>query len=130
MPTSNHKEKGSAREFGAEAGDSSLGSQALETTKRMGAYMENSADRATRAMGSGMESIGSAIHEHEPEHGLLHNAGEAIAERLEDGGRYLQTHGMTGMGEDLTNLIRRNPVPALLIGLGIGLLLARLTQKS
>jgi hypothetical protein len=29
------------------------------------------------------------------------------------------------MAEDVTNLIRRNPIPALLIGIGAGFLLAR-----
>jgi hypothetical protein len=34
------------------------------------------------------------------------------------------------MGEDLTNLIRRNPLPAVLVGIGIGYLLARATSRS
>ena len=29
------------------------------------------------------------------------------------------------IGDDLTNLIRRNPIPALLLGVGVGFLLAR-----
>jgi len=33
------------------------------------------------------------------------------------------------MGDDITNMIRRNPIPALLVGIGIGFLLARATRS-
>jgi hypothetical protein len=37
----------------------------------------------------------------------------------------VQDRGVQGLSEDLTGLIRRYPVPALLIGLGIGYVLGR-----
>ena len=40
-------------------------------------------------------------------------------------GSYVQDRGVQGLSEDLTGLIRRYPVPALLIGLGIGYVLGR-----
>jgi uncharacterized protein YjbJ (UPF0337 family) len=40
-------------------------------------------------------------------------------------GSYVQDRGVQGLSEDLTGLIRRYPVPALLIGLGIGFVLGR-----
>jgi hypothetical protein len=56
-----------------------------------------------------------------------------VADTLEGGGRYLQEHGLSGIGEDLTNLVRRNPVPAVLLGIGLGLglgyLIARVTSS-
>jgi ElaB/YqjD/DUF883 family membrane-anchored ribosome-binding protein len=33
------------------------------------------------------------------------------------------------MAEDLTELIRRNPVPAMVVGVGIGFLLAQLLRR-
>jgi hypothetical protein len=33
------------------------------------------------------------------------------------------------MAGDLTNLIKRNPIPSLLIGVGLGFLLARITSS-
>ena len=36
---------------------------------------------------------------------------------------------LSGIGEDLTGMIRRNPVPALLIGIGLGFLIARATRS-
>jgi hypothetical protein len=48
-----------------------------------------------------------------------------MADTLERGGRYLEEEGLRGIGQDLTNVIRRNPIPALLLGIGIGFLIAR-----
>src|SRR6266542_2414732 len=44
---------------------------------------------------------------------------------LEGAGAYLQEKGMGQITGDLTALVRRYPVPSLLIGLGIGYLLGR-----
>ena len=69
------------------------------------------------------------------EHGLLVLAcaepldTEAIADKLEGGGRYLETQGLKGIGEDVTDLIRQNPIPALLIGVGVGVLIAQLVRR-
>ncbi len=130
MATSNHKSKPAAGDLEREVEKSSFVSDAMEKTKRMGAFMEEKADQATKAVGAGMESLGGVIHEHEPSEGVLHHAGEAVAAKLDSGGQYLETKGLQGAGEDLTNLIRRNPVPALLIGVGIGFLLARMLKGS
>jgi hypothetical protein len=52
-----------------------------------------------------------------------------VASTLEQGGRYIQEEGLSGMTDDLTNLIKKNPIPALLFGIGIGFLLARVTSS-
>jgi hypothetical protein len=77
------------------------------------------------AVGSGMESLAGTIRQHAPDSGMLGTASQKVARGLESGGRYLQEEGLRGIGEDLTNLIRRNPIPALLIGLGLGFLIGR-----
>jgi hypothetical protein len=124
MPTRNHQQEPVAPE------NASVAAKAVEGTKRLGAYMEEKAEQATKAVGTGMESLGGAIHEHEPAEGTLHNIGEAVADKLEGGGRYLEARGLKGIGEDLTNVIRQNPIPALLVGLGVGVLLAHLVKRS
>jgi hypothetical protein len=48
-----------------------------------------------------------------------------VAGTLESGGRYLEEQGLGGIAEDVTGLIRRNPIPAVLIGVGLGFMLAR-----
>jgi hypothetical protein len=88
------------------------------------------AERAVGAVGSGMQSLAENIRAHSPESGVVGSAAATVADTLERGGRYVETEGLRGMAEDLTNLIRRNPIPALLIGVGLGFLLARVTRRS
>jgi len=38
-------------------------------------------------------------------------------------------HRTGELGENLANLMKRNPVPSVLVGIGIGFLLARVTRK-
>jgi hypothetical protein len=52
-----------------------------------------------------------------------------VAETLDSGGRYLKEEGMTGMANDLTDMIKRNPIPALLVGVCLGVLIARATRS-
>jgi hypothetical protein len=83
------------------------------------------AEHATSTVGSGMQSLAGNIRENLPREGMLGSASNAVADTLESGGRYLQEEGFKGIAEDLTNLVRRNPIPALLLGIGIGYLIAR-----
>jgi hypothetical protein len=42
----------------------------------------------------------------------------------------LEEQGLSGIAEDVTEVVRRNPIPALFIAAGIGFLLARATTRS
>ena len=77
------------------------------------------------AVGSGLKSLGHTIRDHTPDSGMAGDASSAVANTLERTGRYLQEEGLEGIAEDVTNLIRRNPIPAMLVGVGAGFLLAR-----
>ena len=83
------------------------------------------ASSVTSSVGSGMQSLGETVREKGPESGMLGKATEAVAGGLEGAGEYLQDKSFSDMAEDITNLIRRNPLPALLVGVGIGFLLAK-----
>jgi ElaB/YqjD/DUF883 family membrane-anchored ribosome-binding protein len=61
---------------------------------------------------------------------MLGQAATTVAKGLETGGRYLQKEGVTGMAEDLTDLIKKNPIPAVLVGIGVGFLLAQLMPRG
>jgi hypothetical protein len=87
------------------------------------------AESATQAVGSGMQSLAGTIRDKGPQGGVLGGAASGVAGALESSGRYLEQEGLSGMAEDLTNLIRRNPIPAVLVGVGLGFLLARLTRR-
>ena len=56
-------------------------------------------------------------------------AASAVAQGLEGAGSYLQQHGFGDMADDLGDVIRRFPIPAVLIGIGVGFLLAKATRS-
>jgi uncharacterized protein YjbJ (UPF0337 family) len=57
------------------------------------------------------------------------SAATAVADRVESAGAYLQEQGVANMTADLTALIRRYPLPSLLLGVGLGYLLARRQER-
>jgi hypothetical protein len=106
----------------------STASAVMDKAKDVASTVGHKAEDATHAVGSGMQSLGSSLREHGPQSGVLRSATSAVAGSLESGGRYLQEEGLRGMGRDLTNLIRHNPITSLLVGVGIGYMLARITR--
>jgi hypothetical protein len=131
MPVQNHRDNSVTAKFEDRPryDPSAVVATVAEKAKDAATQVGERADRATEAVGAGMESAADAIRKTEPAAGMLHNAGEAIANKLQSGGQYLEQRGLTGIGEDVTNLIRHSPVPSLLIGVGIGVLLARLVRR-
>jgi hypothetical protein len=105
---------------------SNVADKAKEAACGVGARAED----ATHAVGSGMQSLAGTVRDKLPQSGMLGSAGSTLASGLENTGRYLQEGGLKGMGEDLTSMIRRNPLPAMLIGIGLGFMLARFTSRS
>ncbi len=56
---------------------------------------------------------------------VVNKTGEYVSDAWESGSRYLHEHSFQDMAEDVAGVIRRNPIPALLVGIGIGFILAR-----
>jgi hypothetical protein len=96
---------------------------------RAGESVQQKVDEATAALGEKMQSVAGSLREKGPREGVLGSASSAVADTLESAGRYVREEGLTGMTEDLTELIRRNPIPAVLVGLGIGFLLAKAFRR-
>ena len=100
------------------------------TAKAKGAAEEAAATAASTAaqsvsaVGEKMGSLADAIREKAPHEGAMGTAATTVADKLGAAGSYLQQKNMDHMVGDLTGMIRRYPIPALLIGLGIGYLLA------
>ena len=57
-------------------------------------------------------------------------AAKAVADTVKGAGGYLQATGMDRITGDVTGLIRRYPISAVLIGLGIGLLVGHSLGKA
>jgi hypothetical protein len=104
---------------------SSVGHKISDAASTVG----HKAEDATHSVGSGMQSLAGTIREKMPHDGVMGSATTAVADTLDRGGRYLKEEGLSGIGEDLTNMVRRNPIPALLIALGVGFLIARSTRS-
>jgi len=101
----------------------------VDKAKDTAADLGKKAESATHAVGSGMQSLAGTIRENLPREGVIGTASSTVARGLESSGRYLEKESLQGMAEDLTNVIRRNPIPAILIGIGLGFVLARATTS-
>lgn len=54
------------------------------------------------------------------------SAGPAYDRRVKDAGR---AGALSNFGNDMTNFVRRNPLPILLVGFALGFLVARVTRS-
>ena len=61
--------------------------------------------------------------------GAVAAAKTAVADGVESASSYLQERKFEDMATDLTAMIRRYPVQSLVVGVGLGYLLARLTTR-
>lgn len=127
-----NKAQDTATAAGSQASDKAkeIASNVAGKAKEMASNMGNKAEDATHAFGSGMQSLAGTIRDHSPQSGMLGSATGSVASSLESGGKYLQQEGLSGIANDITDLIRRNPLPSLLVGVGIGFILARATSRS
>jgi uncharacterized protein YjbJ (UPF0337 family) len=89
-----------------------------EVDRRLQEYGEQTAGVAATVT----ETAGSAAARAQEMAGA---AATAVADTMAGAGTYVQETGVQALPGDLVGLIRRHPVPALLIGLGIGFVLGR-----
>jgi ElaB/YqjD/DUF883 family membrane-anchored ribosome-binding protein len=94
-----------------------------------GEFVRDKADQATSSTGKGMETLAGTIRDKGPQAGFLGRATSTVADTLDRTGHYLQDQGLGGMANDLTTLVRNHPLPAILLGIGVGFMLARLTSS-
>jgi len=120
-----------AREAASSVADtaSNVGHKVADTASGFASNVGHKVEGATSAVGDGMKSLAGTIREKAPHSGMLGSASSSVADSLESSGRYIQEQGLGGIAEDLTNIVRRNPIPALFVGIGIGFLLARATRS-
>jgi ElaB/YqjD/DUF883 family membrane-anchored ribosome-binding protein len=104
-------------------------STAMDKAQEMVSTAGKRAEEATAALGERVQSAASTLRERGPSEGMLGTATGAVADSLDQAGRYIHDEGLAGMAEDVTELIRRNPIPAMLVGIGIGFMLARLLRR-
>jgi len=106
-----------------------LGKSAMRSASDAATFVTKRAEEGTSAVGDQMEALGKRVRETGPQSGIMGTASSSVAECLESSGHYLKEHGLGGIGEDLTGVIRRNPIPAVLACVAVGYLLARATRS-
>jgi len=132
------KAKEAAQTFGDKAKDvahtvadkakdaaSAVGSMVSGAASSTATAVGKKADDWTSSAGGGVRSLGETIKEKGPHGGMLGSATKAVGDTLAEGGRYVEEEGLSGMMDDLSEVIRRNPMPAVLVGIGIGFLIGR-----
>jgi hypothetical protein len=92
-------------------------------------YVGQRAEDATSAAAGGLRSLAGQVRQTAPREGMFGSAAGSVANALDHTGQYLEDQGLSGVAEDFTGLIRRNPIPALLIGVAVGFLLAKATSS-
>jgi ElaB/YqjD/DUF883 family membrane-anchored ribosome-binding protein len=89
-------------------------------------FIEGSEGMADTARIGTMDTATATVSE------KLRDAGQKVGERLEHAGQtleragsYLAEQDLAAMRRDIEGLVRRRPIEAILVGLGLGFLLAR-----
>lgn len=116
-----------ASQVGQKASD--VACQVSHKASEMAGQVGHKAEDATTAVAGGMKSLADSIRQHSPEGGMLKSASMSVADSLESSGRYIQEEGLGGISNDVVNLVRRNPIPALFVGIAFGYLIARATSS-
>jgi hypothetical protein len=104
--------------------------QAQQGASGMMSAASEQAEHAASSVAGGMKTLAGTIREHAPDQGMLHSAADTVAGSLESGSRYLEQEGLSGMVEDMSGMIRRNPMPCMFACIGIGFLLGRMLTSS
>ncbi len=86
------------------------------------------ADDAMTATGTQMKSLAETVRQNAPE-GTVGDYAYQAADALDRGGRYLEQADVQTVRSDLETIIRQHPIESLLVGLGVGFLLARATRR-
>jgi ElaB/YqjD/DUF883 family membrane-anchored ribosome-binding protein len=121
-----------------------------ETKDRLKGAIDTAADKAKQATDYAAQSVQSGKHTGERMMGAVSNVAEQAKEKVKDwtsdaadtarqasdkvqkwaGDAYDATAEKVGdFGQEMTSLIRKHPIPSLLIGFGVGLLLGRVARS-
>jgi ElaB/YqjD/DUF883 family membrane-anchored ribosome-binding protein len=109
-----------ASELGARA--SEAGAQVRERAAEIGHQVSDRASQGVHSVGERMSDMANSLRERAPE--SVQPYADRAANTLERAGEYLQTSTLNDFFDDMSSVVRRNPVPAMLTGVAVGFLLA------
>ena len=86
-------------------------------------------NEAKAAVGKKMGSLAETIRRNAPQEGSVGSATQSVANSLSAAGSYLEEHTFEDFSKDMTSVIRRYPLQSLLVGVGIGYLISRGSER-
>jgi hypothetical protein len=121
-----------AKDVAGQAADKAkdLAGQASDAISSAASTVGHKAEDATAAVGHGIQGLAGQVRDSGPHSGMLGTATRGVADGLEGAGQYIADKNLSGMMDDVTGLVKRNPIPALLLGLGIGFLIGRALSSN
>lgn len=96
----------------------------------IGSKVVDRTDAAMSAAGERIENLGQSLRGRAPEEGRVGKVLSRTASALEQSGLYLQESTPTDVRMDLEDVMRKRPVTTLLVGAGIGFLIARALRRD
>lgn len=82
-------------------------------------------DDLAATAGAGIQEWGDRLSQNAPHSGLIGGASQAVARSVKDSGEYIHDAKLSGMVEDLATLVKRNPIPSVLMAVYLGWFIGR-----
>jgi len=116
------KEAGSEVMGKARDAVSAVGDMATQTATNVG----QKAESLTSSAGHQLRELGDTIAGSLPREGIAGSASQAVADGIRSSGRYLEEAKLSGMAQDMEQVVKNHPIPAMMVCLGIGFCLGRM----
>lgn len=91
--------------------------------------LKDDADYLALSAGRGAQRIGEQISRSTPHSGVLGEASQSVARAFTESGEYMECSKLSGMRQDLSIAIRRNPIPTIFIAMGLGWCASRMLKR-
>lgn len=112
----------------------SAAGDALNQAKELGGATlqaaEQKACEMTGTVSEGLKATARTIRQSGPQEGQMGVANSAIAQTFSNSANYLDNKGFEGILSDLGTVIGKNPVAAVIVGVGLGFLLGQTSKRS
>lgn len=106
-----------------------VASNVKSRASQIGSRVVERTDAAMNAAGERIENLGHSLRDRASEEGRVGRVLSRTAQALEHGGQYLQESSPSDVRMDLEDVMRRRPITTLLVGAGIGFLIARALRR-
>jgi uncharacterized protein YjbJ (UPF0337 family) len=116
------------KEFADHTGGAIADADMVAKTSELGATVATKANVAATVVGEKIGSLANVIRDKAPHEGAVSTAATAVVDKLESASSYLRENKFDHLARDITALVRTYPVQSLLIGVGLGYVLARRTR--